>query len=186
MKKAYLTLLISLFFFFPTAGDADYLLHFKNGGQVATPLYWVEGGQLYFFYIGGVVGIEQGEVSRLEQRTLEQGTEVNEASESRGKTATPPPPVPPVSGSGEEKASVADKALVEKINIPEQKRKKDQLTVKLNDLLEERREARGRKDTEAAQKITEEILNTSSEIYRMTDEVKEKNKGQLPQGWWEP
>lgn len=179
MKKVFLALFILPFLFVPAVGDASYLLRLKNGGRLTTPLYWVEGGKLYFFYAGGVVGIEKKEVDRLEKRTPEQSPEVNDAVASTGKKEAPPPV------AVEENRPAAKKAPAEKVNIAELKRKKDQLTVELNDLLEKRRQAKAMKDMEASKRLTEEILNTSSEVYRITDEVKEKNKGRLPDGWWD-
>ena len=65
------------------------------------------------------------------------------------------------------------------------KNKKKQMTAELDTLLERQREAAGRGDNEAKEKIMEEIRNTSGQIYKITDEVKEKNKGKLPDGWWD-
>ena len=179
MKKVFLAWIISVLLFVPASGEAAYLLLLKNGGRLTTPLYWVEGRQLYFFYAGGVVGVEKGEIVRIEKRATEQRPEVEDAPESVKKKEDPPP------GAGEEKAPAAQKAQTEKLNIAEQKLRKNQLTEELNDLLEKRRRAKAMKDNDASQRITEEILNTSAEVYRITDEVTEKNKGKLPEGWWD-
>jgi len=179
MKKVFLALIISSLLFVPAIGEAAYLLLLKNGGRLTTPLYWVEGRQLYFFYAGGVVGVEKGEIVRIEKHAAEQRPEVSDASESVKRKNIPPPI------AGEEKLPAAQKAPAEKLNIAEQKRQKDQLTSELNDLLEKRRQAKAKKDMVASKRITEEILNTSAEVYRITDEVTEKNKGQLPEDWWD-
>lgn len=180
MRKTFLVLIISSsLIFVPPICDASYLLLLKNGGHLTTPLYWVEGRQLYFFYAGGVVGVEKGEVIRIEKRAAEQHPEVSDASESVKRKDIPPPV------AGEEKLPAAQKAPAEKLNVAEQKRQKDQLTSELNELLEKRRQAKAKKDMVASKRITEEILNTSAEVYRITDEVTEKNKGQLPEGWWD-
>jgi len=60
------------------------------------------------------------------------------------------------------------------------KDKKTKMTVELDALLEKQREAAGRGDNEAKEKIMEEVRNTSRQIYRLTDEVNEKNKWKLP------
>ncbi len=179
MKKAFLALIILPLLFIPAVSGASYLLLLKNGGRLTTSHYWGEGRQLYFYYVGGIVGIDRGEVNRVERRKPEQRPELNDASESPGKEETPPPV------AEEKKIPAAQKAPAEKLNIAEQKRKKDQLTAELNDLLEKRRQAKAKKDMDAKKAITEEILNISTEVYRITDEVKAKNKGKLPEGWWD-
>ncbi len=35
------------------------------------------------------------------------------------------------------------------------------------------------------EKAKEEMRKTSAQIYNLTDEVTKKNKGKLPDGWWE-
>ncbi len=45
-------------------------------------------------------------------------------------------------------------------------------------------EASGNRDPEAKQKAREEMTDLSGQIYDLTDELKEKNKGVLPE-WWE-
>ena len=59
------------------------------------------------------------------------------------------------------------------------------MTSELDGLLEKLREATDRKDNKAKEKIKEEIRAKSGQIYKLTDEVTEKNKGKLPEGWWE-
>lgn len=181
MKKTFLVLLSFSFILAPAASNAAYLLLLKNGGRLVTPHYWVEGRQLCFYFAGGIVGVDRGEINRVERHNPEPRAEADDVSGGREKKG--PAPAPPLPEA--EKVSAAPQAPAEKLDIAAQKRKKDQLTVELNDLLEKRRQAKAVKDMEASKRITEEILNTSSEVYRITDEVKAKNKGKLPEGWWE-
>jgi vacuolar-type H+-ATPase subunit H len=58
------------------------------------------------------------------------------------------------------------------------------MTVELEGLIEKVKEANSLKDNEAKQKAQEEMRKVSSEIYKLTDEVTEKNEGKLPEGWW--
>ncbi len=178
MKKVFLALIFSSILFVPAIGEAAYLLLLKNGGRLTTPLYWVEGRQLYFFYAGGVVGVEKGEIVRIEKRAAEQRPEVEDASESVKKKVVHPP------GAEKEKAP-AVKAPEEKVNIADYKNKKNQLSDELDELLETRRKIDAKKNPAARKELTEKILNISDEIYKVTDKVTEKNKGKLPEGWWE-
>ncbi|MFZ3115868.1 MAG: hypothetical protein WA133_13125 [Syntrophales bacterium] len=172
-------MIISVLLFVPASGEAAYLLLLKNGGRLTTPLYWVEGRQFYFFYAGGVVGVEKGEIVRIEKRATEQRPEVEDAPESVKKKGVPPP------GAGEEKAPAAQKAPTEKVNIADYKNKKNQLSDELDELLETRRKTDPKRGMATRKELTEKILNISDEIYRLTDKATEKNKGKLPEGWWE-
>ena len=73
----------------------------------------------------------------------------------------------------------------EKVDLNAYKDKKTEMTTELDDLLQKQREATARGDNEAKEKIMQQIRDISSQIYKITDEVKEKNKGKLPDGWWE-
>ena len=77
------------------------------------------------------------------------------------------------------------KEVEEKVNIEAYRSKKDEMTVELDGLLEKQREATGMGDDEAKKKIQEEVIKLSKDIYKLTDDVTEKNKGKLPDGWWE-
>ncbi len=165
------------------AGGEYYLLRLDNGRSVATPHYWFEGTNLYFFYADGTVGIEKGVITKVEKRYVETGSTqdaaevreqspqgTKEAPQQAEKSATPKKP--PV-------AKIPEK----KVDIAAYKAKKDQLTAGLEDLLEQRRQA-GHKDEEGRQELTDKILKVSAEVYGITDEVTAKNKGKLPEGWW--
>ena len=73
----------------------------------------------------------------------------------------------------------------EKIDLKAYKNTKDQMVIELDGLMEKLRDATRRKDNDAKEKIKEEIREKSGQIYQLTDEVTKKNKGKLPEGWWE-
>jgi hypothetical protein len=51
----------------PAVGKASYLIQLKNGGGLATPMYWVEGEWIYFYYGGGIAGVEKDFISKIEK-----------------------------------------------------------------------------------------------------------------------
>ena len=180
MKKmlAIFTLLLLLI---PAAGDASFLIRLKNGGQLATPMYWIEGRLIFFYYAGGVAGMERKEIERVEKYEEQAGVF---GAQAAGTRELPPSPPLPATGEAPDPGVPAD-TREEKVNIQAYKDKKDQMTVELDDLLEKMREAAARKDEAAREKAMEEIRAKSGEIYKLTDEVTKKNKGKLPEGWWE-
>ena len=54
-KLIFLFFMLTLYLTFPTPAMSEfyYVIQLKNGGTLATPLYWSEGKQVYFFYAGG-------------------------------------------------------------------------------------------------------------------------------------
>lgn len=168
----------------PAVSGASYLIRLKNGGELATPMHWVEGNQMFFFYGSGIAGIERIVVDKVERSEKKPADYMDTTSENRGKKELPP------SSSITEKAQVPEKppevkAGEEKVNIEAYKNKKDQMTVILDGSLEKQREAAARGDNDAKEKAREEMVKAAKEIYRITDEVTEKNKGKLPEGWWD-
>ena len=103
--------------------------------------------------------------SRVRQKTTE---EVSEVSEISSKT----------NDRKNEKTE-------EKPDIDYYKEKKSQMKAKLDRTLDKLREATKNKDPEAKKNATDEMRKISAEIYDLTDELKKKNKGELPEGWWE-
>lgn len=175
MKKSILITMI-LFFLaltFPATGAAAYLIRLKNGGKFTTFKYWSEGNQIKFYIYGGVAGIKKDSVRKIEKTASE--NIIYKKLQSRQKMAEIPP------GTNDRK----DEKTEEKPDIDYYKEKKALLTVKLDESLEKIREATRNKDRVAKEKARDEMKKISAEIYALTDELKEKNNGKLPEGWWE-
>ena len=190
MKKSIsspvMPVILFLLFLIPAVSNASYFLRLKNGGELVTPRYWVEGKLIYFYYGGGIAGIERKEIDRVERYEKETDDYMDTTLENMGKKR-----LPPVSSITDitEKAQGSEttpevKGGEEKVNLEDYKNKKDQMTAELDGLLERLREATRIKDKDAKEKTREEIRKISAQIYKLTDEVKEKNKGKLPEGWW--
>jgi len=185
-KLLFLSLVLTLFLTFPTPARSEfYVIRLKNGNSLATPLYWSEGGLIYFFYVGGTVGVEKQIIEKVEKYKGERNFSVNSAAPDAKETKElPTTPATAETSPGPEKSPVV-KVPEQKVNIAEYKDKKDKMTVELENLLERRREARQRRDKEEEARLTAELRQTSTDIYGITDEITAKNKGKLPEGWWE-
>ncbi len=171
---------------FPAAACSEdyYLIVLKNGRSLATPLYWQAGTQVFFFHAGGTVGVEKPAIERVEKHQGERNFFGPSAAGTKETTGSSPSPPPPKDKSPEPEKPAGAKTPAEKVSVADYKEKKDLLEVELESLLDRRREAGQRKDREAQEKLTEEIRKISTEVYEITDEVKAKNKGRLPEGWW--
>lgn len=177
MKKAFvLFLLFFLPSLLPALGDASYVIHLKNGGRLVTPQYWEEDGYVKLSVAGGVMGIETDTVLKIEELPIDPNRVAPiRVSEQPPRLAKPDRET---AGKGE-KTNRMDKVVIE-----DHKKKKDRMTVELEGLLEELREATRRKDNGAKERIKREIRAKSGQIYKLTDEATEKNQGRLPEGWW--
>jgi hypothetical protein len=182
MKKTISALIILLMFLVPVGGGASYLIRLKNGGQLSTPMYWAEGKWILFPCVGGTAGMEGKEIDRIERDEREDDRGSGRENIEMGKA----PPTPSTTEKPKEPTNTPQaKETEEKINIEAYKNEKDRMTAELDDLLEKMRESTGRKDEAARKEAMEEIVTKSTQIYKLTDEVTKKNKGKLPDGWWE-
>ncbi|MBM4314035.1 MAG: hypothetical protein FJ122_08975 [Deltaproteobacteria bacterium] len=177
MKKAFIMLFIFLLpSLLPAVGDASYIIHLKNGGRFLTPQYWEEDDYVKLSVAGGTMEIEKNTVLKIEQLPTEPYRDA-----SIRLSEQPPALVKPVQETVVKGRKVDGE---DKVVIEDHKKKKDLMTVELDGLLEKLREATRRKDNDAKEKIKNEIRAKSGQIYKLTDEVTEKNNGRLPEGWW--
>jgi len=184
-KLFFLFLMLISYLTFPSPAMSEfYVIRLKNGGSLATPLYWSESSKVYFFYAGGTVGVEKQTIERVEKHRGTRNFLGSSASDTKETKELPPTPATAETSPGPEKSPTA-KVPDEKENIADYKSKKDQLAVELDGLLEKQREFTGKGDKEKAREQNDAIISVSKEIYRITDTVTEKNKGKLPEGWWE-
>jgi hypothetical protein len=181
MNKIVSTMMLLLLILIPAMSDGSSLILLKNGGQVATPFYWFEGRYIFFYYAGGTAGIERKEIAGI--RSSEDGERQDTGNVvvwNPGVKVLPPEP-PLVKAQESDKPKEKQEA---KVDIEAYRKKKDEMTVKLDGLLEQDRQAAGKADENTRRKIREGIADVSKQIYKLTDEVTEKNKGKLPEGWW--
>lgn len=173
MKKTQV-LLISLVVFslaIPAAGMDIWRIRLKNGGEFTTPKYWREGGAVRFYIYDGVMGVRKDSIRAIEKVVAENVRYVQ--SEIKSET-----------GPASTAKAREDEENQEKVDIPEYIEKKEHLAAELDRTLERLREATRRRDAEAKEREQQEMRRITAEIYALTDEVKEKNNGKVPDGWW--
>jgi hypothetical protein len=162
---------------YPTLSLADYVIHLKSGHQFITKRYWKEGGEIKFNYSSGILGFSKDLISSIEERAPAP-REAHESEPAADET---------VQQQGPEKAPEKDR--VEKKDddktLQHLIEKKRILKKKLDGALARLREASGNKDAEAKKKARDEMRDYANQLYALTDEAKEMNNGQLPEGWWQ-
>ncbi|MHB8907500.1 MAG: hypothetical protein ACYDAA_01300 [Syntrophales bacterium] len=182
MKKIVSSVILLLLFLIPSASDASYRILLKNGGQVATPLYWYEGRFVFFQFSGGVAGVERKAVARvLGSEEMEKQGDGTVVLWNPGKKE--PPPEPPAVKDAQAQEKPAELKKEEKVDFAVYKERKDRMKAQMEGYLEKLREAAATGDNDAKTKIKEEMLKISQERDKLTEEVKGKNRGRLPDGW---
>ncbi|MCK4467057.1 MAG: hypothetical protein KAU60_01765, partial [Desulfobacterales bacterium] len=137
--------------------------------------YWKEGHQIKFYYRGGVVGIPNNFIKAIRKSDIAYKEEIDSKQDSVDLKSKI---------NGKSSITTTEKKENGTVYLKYYMEKKIELTAKLNESLERLREATRNKDPEAKNKAKDEIRKISSKIYDLTDELKEKNNGTLPEGWW--
>ena len=189
MKKIILSAFILISFFaFPLLSHASYIIHLKGGGQFITSKYWEEDGQIKFFVSGGMMGIDKDTVRAIEK------SKINADDYQTNQSKQTIPKVNPALEKTikEETVPHANVTTVPEVNAKEEKvdlkvyqEKMDKLKADINKTLTRMRKATASKDQIAKDDAAEENRRISAEMWKLTDELKAKNKGKLPDDWWE-
>ncbi|MBU2026082.1 MAG: hypothetical protein KJ814_00475 [Proteobacteria bacterium] len=142
MKKTISALIILLMFLVPVGGGASYLIRLKNGGQLATSLYWFEGKWIFFYYAGGIAGMEKDLISKIEKSDRE--------------TVSPVKPEPvPVKTEAETKTETGSTTV---------EGKKDDRFMREFSLLKERAKDAGRMTTEELYKFSDDLIGFRDKV----------------------
>lgn len=187
MKKIIILFLATATYLFPPAlalSDTYYRILLKNGGRLTTPTYWQKDSQTYFIYANGIVGVEKNLIKSIEKYERETDGPSEPPSTNLGEREILPSPSAAEKTQEEGRVPEATKERKQELTIADYKKKKDKLKSDLDQLLERQREASSKGDDAAKAKIGEEVIKVSREIYSISDEAKETNKGKLPEGWW--
>jgi hypothetical protein len=65
MRRLRVTWVVIALFICPSVCTASYLIQLNNGKQFFISDYWEEGNLVKFYYYGGVVSIEKGQISTI-------------------------------------------------------------------------------------------------------------------------
>lgn len=174
MKKTYWILIgiVVVSLAVPAMGADSWRIRLKNGGEFKTLKYWREGREVRFYIYDGVMGVRKDSIRAIEKVVTDDVRYVQSDSEPKeGRTS---------SGAKDHE----DEEKQEKVDISAYIEKKEHLAAELDRTLERLREATSRRDAEAKKREQNEMRRLSAEIYALTDEVKEKNNGEVPDGWW--
>jgi hypothetical protein len=176
MRVKIACLFILMFVFSQTSSlYADFQILLKNGGKIMTSHYWYEKNEIRFYYLGGVVGIEKNAVRKIERAAIDLDGIYEVKKPEKRATETEPkaektlsPQIPPVT-----------------IDLKAYQDKMAKLKADINKTLTRIRKADTSKDLNAKDEATADNRKISAEMWKLTEELKEKNNGKLPADWWE-
>ena len=195
-KIIFLFLMLTLYLSFPTPAMSEfYVIRLKNGGSLATTLYWSEGSQVYFFYAGGTVGVEKQTIERVEKHQGTRnflGSSASDTKETKELSPSPPskdkspgPDERPAEAEQNAEKTLSPQKPPEKIDLKAYQDKMATLKADLKKTLTRVREADKNKDLKTKDEATAENRKITAEMRKLTDELKKKNNGELPADWWE-
>jgi len=182
MKKIILPAFILISFFsFPLFSHASYIIHLKEGGQLITSQYWEENGQIKFFVSGGMMGIDKNTVRKIEKSNIDAS-----GYYESNKPDKISPQVDQTPENEIKKDALPDTNVKkEKVDLKAYQNKMAKLKSDINKTLTRIKKADTSNDQNAKEEATEDNKKISAEMWQLTDELKKKNNGKLPDDWWE-
>jgi len=176
MPQVLITLVCLVTLAQPSLSAAAYLIQLRNGRQVMTSYYWQQEHTIMFYTAGGVAGVAESAVLRIQavedppEADLPQAAEqqaADTAQQQAADTAEAPrerPQTPP-------------------FDLEAARHKKEELKAQLDTTLERYRAASSAHDRDAKTKLQAELTAWSKQIFDLTEEVKQRHQGRLPEGW---
>ncbi|MBE9580449.1 MAG: hypothetical protein IMF18_02395 [Proteobacteria bacterium] len=180
MKRVSLTAVVIALFAYPSICSPSYLIQLTNGNEFVTDQYQEESGQIRFYSRGGAVGIPKDSVRKIRESDIILETQID----SRRALLSPEAPdMSLIEDEPGKEPCTGEKRVNEIPSRKYYKGKKLRLVAELDKALEGFRRASGNKDLEAKKKAMGDMTEISRKINHLANELKEKNKGILPD-WW--
>lgn len=176
MKNCFLIIFAVISFFIaPAIGNASYIIHLKNGGQLKTSHYWLENQQVKFYIRGGVMAIEKDSVGYIEESPVA----IEDGSEAKTKEGDPAEVPKELTKDPLSQLSSGE------LNLKNYQERMAKLKDDLNKTLVRIQSATTKEDQAAKDDAIEDNRKISAEMWSLTEELKQKNDGHLPADWWE-
>ncbi|MBW1781909.1 MAG: hypothetical protein JRL30_14355 [Deltaproteobacteria bacterium] len=211
MKKPTICIIASVFFIYPFASFASYVIHLKDGQKFLTEQYVEEGDQIKFKRYGGIIGIRKDLV-----REIEVIEEVKELPEEEKPPENEPKTDKPAAGqetteteasnqgsaeadkNGKEKEEEKEREKPVEVSEDEKKKAEQEKAAKIDAFLEEKgqvmremeiaasafKEAKARNDREKKNQYWAELLSLQKRLGKLRERVMAEHEGKLP-SWWD-
>lgn len=207
MGRTILTIFLAVSFFAPGICFSSYLIELKNGGEFVTDEYWEENNHIHFYSYGGLVDLPKNKILSITESDQSAPQASVYSSDSVEPSTNQNPVNSSIQSGPDNKANANTEESTEKVQpkstpkmdnqktetgaekiqkaeLQRYRDKKDSLQALMEASLEELRAATKKRDKKAKEKAEKDVIKYSGEIYALTDEVKSKNNGELPDNWW--
>ncbi len=176
MKKFILLIATIAFLICPSICFSSYLIELKNGSTFIINHYWKEGGQIKFYYYGGVVGIKKKFVRKIRETDLPYKEEVVKQKACQTIEI----------GSKEagKKTDEKTKKEMEKIDLTSYKNKKNTLMERYSEAKKKLQQATKNRNRALQREANNELKEINKQKSAIAMEIKGKNNGILPK-WWQ-
>ena len=153
-----------------TDSYSSYLIGFNNGRTLYAENYRIEGEHIFLYFGSGIMKFTKSEVKSISEEKDEIKEERKEEISQIEKNSSKIP----------DKNVLAKDPVKRKDDIEYLKKKKAELSERLEEAKKNYFDAQDRSDKDRARKI---MVSVSKELFTLEEEVMKKNNGVLPD-WW--
>ena len=192
MKRYVLIVVTLACLIYPSICASSYVIELRSGRQLVVYQHWEEGGEIRFYFHGGVVAIPKHLVKSISESYVPDGEAISSIQDIAVQENIDRGSIISSSIIGETQGK--KDGLEEEMDSQKKKEdgaiafghyreKKLLLKAKLNESMERFLEASGSKDSQGKTKAIQDMTEISGQIFDLADELEEKNEGVLPE-WW--
>jgi hypothetical protein len=176
------------------AHATSFIIELNNGHEVITPRVWEEGDEIKFSIYQGSAGVPKALVKRIKTIALINNDKVARSSipQSPDETDRPTRRISQKetdlrdqegnAKAGDERKHDSDVAHKAE-DLMSDREKKSRLTSQLDEATKRHRDASEASNLDAKKAALNEMREYRNKIFKLRDEVKSKNEGELPT-WW--
>ena len=182
MTKTIYTILIAMLLSIPSVCFSSFLIELDNGNEYVTDQYWESDSNIQFNYHGGIVSLSRNTIAAMstsDKPYFDGPAFVEDVSAVGAKQK--PSGMGSVGGDGKESTD----SKKQEIDMADYRARNAELKNHLGESLRALRESSRNRDKVGKEYARKMIVEYSSRLYALTDELKKKNNSHLPEDWWE-
>lgn len=180
MKTLQRFAMFTILFLIPSTGYGSYRILLNNGSEFITERYRESEGQIVFDHEGDTIALPRSMVKIVDESGLPVPVAPKSGKSDANSLAQEEPrsagkePVPHENKAGDEEA----------FDLQAYKKQNEELKANLKAALGQLKASSRRRDEAGKERARIELREVSRRIYDLTDELKHKSGGNLPEDWW--
>jgi hypothetical protein len=173
-------IVLSFLFLNPIVSYSGFLITLKNDRVIYTEHYLVEGDKIALYLKSGTITFSKDEIKSIVEAKGEIEEDHTEVKKGDKKEVSKEDTLKSSDKTLDQKKTEMDLAVAEK-EIESYKKRKKETQKRLDEAKKAYVNASNKDEKYNAEKV---MLSISKELFELQDQVKEKNKGNLPT-WWQ-